>query len=150
MRDVKTQLYLTVHGSKKSVEQIADECGISASYLYRAVSETENGCRFPLDMLIPLMRSTNDYRVLDRLNAICDRTTLSHPRVRALKRKKAQTEVLHEIEANFHEAMKLFYGFWIQPDSARRAELLDALHRHECDVRAMQAAVRTSDQGDLF
>lgn len=66
MRDLKTSLYLTVHGGKKSVEQIADECGITANYLYRACLEGESGCRFPLDLLLPLMQATGDYRVLDQ------------------------------------------------------------------------------------
>lgn len=40
-KPIKTILYETIHRNKKSVEQIADEIGISANYLYRAVPTFE-------------------------------------------------------------------------------------------------------------
>jgi hypothetical protein len=148
MRDLKTQLSLTIHGSKKSVEQIADECGRSASYIYRVCLEGESGLKFPLELLVPLMHATGDYRILDRLNCLCDRVTVSRPRVGKLKRKEQSTA--DEIQANFHAAFNLFFRFWQDPDPAKRAELIQSLHRHECDIEAMKRSVKDFDQGDLF
>lgn len=64
-------LYQTIHKNKKPLKAIAEEIGVSANYLDRAAlpdqedSDTGTGCRFPLKKLIPLIRSTNDYSVLD-------------------------------------------------------------------------------------
>lgn len=149
MRDLKTSLHLTVHGSKKSVEELADKMGISASYLYRACLDGESGCRFPLDLLIPLMQATGDYSVLDHLNARSERITVSLPRVRKMKRK--DPEVVNTIQANFNDAFALFYKFWSDPSrQVDRDALLQALHKHQCDVEAMKRSVRDFDQGDLF
>ena len=148
MRDLKTSLHLTVHGSKKSVEHLADVMGISASSLYRACLDGESGCRFPLDLLIPLMQATGNYSVLDHINARCERITVSLPRVRGLKRKDA--DAVNKIQANFNAAFGEFLKFWIEPGQVEKAELLKALHAHQCDVEAMKRSVRDFDQGDLF
>ena len=84
MQDLKTHLHGTIHRhAAKSVPQIADDLGISASYLYRAAlpceGETATGCRFPLDLLIPLVRSTGDYQVLDYLEAAVGRVAIVLP-----------------------------------------------------------------------
>ncbi len=148
MRDLKTSLYLTIHGSKKSVEQIADECGITANYLYRSCLEGESGCRFPLDLLLPLMQATGDYQVLDHINRRTGRVTASAPRVRALKKKDANT--VNEIQRNFNEAFSQFLKFWSTGDISMKRELVNTLHKHQCDVEAMKRAVADFEQGDLF
>ncbi len=84
MTDLKTHLHATIHRHPaKSVPQIADDLGISSSYLYRAAlpceGETATGCRFPLDLLIPLVRSTGDYQVLDYLEAAVGRVAIALP-----------------------------------------------------------------------
>lgn len=83
MIDLKTHLHGTIHRHAKPVPQIADDLGISASYLYRAAlpceGETATGCRFPLDLLIPLVRSTGDYQVLDYLEAAVGRVAIALP-----------------------------------------------------------------------
>jgi len=66
-------LYKTIHRNKKPLKVIAEEIGVSANYLDRAAlpdaedSETGTGCRFPLKKLIPLIRTTGDYSVLDAI-----------------------------------------------------------------------------------
>lgn len=84
MIDLKTHLHGTIHRHQvKTVPQIADDLGISSSYLYRAAlpcdGETATGCRFPLDLLIPLVRSTGDYQVLDYLEAAVGRVAIALP-----------------------------------------------------------------------
>ena len=148
MKDLKIQLHLTVHSSKKSVEEIADECGISTSYLYRSCLEGDSGCKFPLELLIPLMRSTGDYRVLDRLCRISESYRVPMPRVRKLKKKDAA--VMQEIQANFHAAMKLLYEFWSTGSKSIKADLLETIHKHGADVVAIERSVKDFDQGDLF
>jgi len=148
MRDLKTDLYLTVHSASKSVEQIADEIGISASYLYRACLEGESGCRFPLDLLLPLMHSTGDYRLLDDLNARANRITVALPRVARLKLKDA--EVVNEITGNFQQAMSAVLKFFRKPDRAAIPALAEQLHTHLCEVASLNRAVKNFHQKELF
>ncbi len=70
---LRETLYKTIHLNKKPLKVIAEEIGISENYLTRAAlpdaedSDTGTGCRFPLKRLIPLIRATNDYSVLDHI-----------------------------------------------------------------------------------
>ncbi|HVW09171.1 MAG TPA: helix-turn-helix transcriptional regulator [Bryobacteraceae bacterium] len=148
MRDLKTDLYLTVHSSKKTVEQIADEIGVSASYLYRACLEGESGCRFPLDLLLPLMQATGDYRLLDHLNARAERITVKLPRVSKLK--KQDPKVVNEITQHFHEAMADVLRFFENPDRDAVASLKEKLHRHLCEVASLGHTVNNFHQKELF
>ncbi len=73
MRTLTDCLYSTIHRNKKPLKVIAEEIGMSENYLTRAAlpdqedSETGTGCRFPLKKLIPLIRATNDFSVLDTI-----------------------------------------------------------------------------------
>lgn len=66
-------LYNTIHRNKKPLKVIAEELSMSENYLTRAAlpdsedSDTGTGCRFPLKKLIPLIKATNDYSVLDAI-----------------------------------------------------------------------------------
>jgi len=68
---LRDSLYNTIHRNKKPLKLIAEEIGISENYLTRAAlpepeeNETGSGCRFPLKKLVPLIRATGDYSVLD-------------------------------------------------------------------------------------
>jgi hypothetical protein len=84
---LKTLLYETIHRNTKPAAQLADETGISYSYLCRAGLPTdESGVKFPLEHLIPLMKAANDYSVLKHLNAICGFMSFRVPRGFADKR----------------------------------------------------------------
>lgn len=78
-------LYNTVHRGAKALKVIAEEIGVSDSYLTRAAlpdhddCETGTGCRFPLKKLIPLIRSTDDYQVLDAIEASLGRVAITLP-----------------------------------------------------------------------
>lgn len=73
MMTVRENLYDTIHRSKKPLKVIAEEIGISETYLTRAAlpdqedSDTGTGCRFPLKKLVPLILATNNYSVLDAI-----------------------------------------------------------------------------------
>jgi hypothetical protein len=148
MKDLKTHLYLTVHGSKKSVEQLADECGISASYLYRACLDGESGCRFPLDLAIPLMQASGDFQVLDHLNMRCGRITVNLARVARLKRK--DPAAMNEIQRSFNAVMAQVLEFFETPDPTRIPEIEDALHKHLCEVAALKRTVADFHQQEMF
>lgn len=148
MRDLKTALYFSVHGAKKSVAQIADDCGISASYLYRACLEGDAGCRFPLDLLLPLMQSTGDYTLLDHINARAERITVSLPRVAKLKKKDPQA--INEISGHFNAVMARLLEFYASPTAELQTQIEADLQRHLCEVAAMKRSVKDFKQGDLL
>lgn len=145
---LKAALHRTIHEADKSVEQLAFECRVSPSYLYRACLEGESGCRFPLDLALPLMRATGDYRLLDYLVSECDRATVKLPRVRRLKRKDPQ--VINEIAGNFNGAMSGVLEFFARPDRQKRTAIQQALHGHLCEVISLMKAVADFHQGELF
>ena len=67
--DIKKVLYRTIHRRRESVEQIADDIGCSSSLLYRCANPNDSQARFPLEKLLPLMKSVNDYSILKHLAA---------------------------------------------------------------------------------
>jgi hypothetical protein len=145
---LKAAIHRTVHESKKSVDEIAWACKVSPSYVYRACLQGESGCRFPLDLLIPLMQVTEDRRILDHLNARCGRVTTSMPRVGRLKKKDPQ--VINEIHRNFNAVMAAVLGFFEDPDRTKIPEIEAALHRHLCEVAALKRTVADFHQGELL
>lgn len=88
-KTLKDELYETIHRNKKPLKAIADELDVSENYLTRAAlpdqedSETGTGCRFPLKKLIPLLRCTNDNRVLDYIESAVGRVAYSLPKAGA-------------------------------------------------------------------
>lgn len=82
---LKDNLYRTIHRNRKPPKAIAEEIGVSENYLYRAAlpdpdeSDTGTGCRFPLKKLIPLVRATGDYSVLDYIERTLGRVAVALP-----------------------------------------------------------------------
>ena len=78
---VKTLLYKTIHRNAKPAAQLADEIGISYSYLCRAGLPTdESGVRFPLELVVPLMKSAGEYSLLRHLAMLCGFLLVKAPR----------------------------------------------------------------------
>ena len=80
-------LYETIHRTHgRSLKLIAEEIGMSQSYLTRAAlpdhdeDEGGSGCRFPLNKLVPLIKATNNYSVLDSLEASVGRVAVAMPK----------------------------------------------------------------------
>ena len=85
MNTLRECLYATVHRNRKPLKAIAEEIGVSENYLMRSAlpdpeeSETGSGCRFPLKKLIPLIRSTADFSVLDHIEQSLGRVAIKAP-----------------------------------------------------------------------
>lgn len=86
MGTLRDTLYQTIHRNRKPLKLIAEEIGMSENYLTRAAlpdhdeQESGSGCRFPLKKLIPLIRSTADYRILDHIEASLGRVAIVLPK----------------------------------------------------------------------
>lgn len=110
-QDIKDVLYQTVHQGKKPVKQIADEIGISSNYLYRcALPDDESGVKFPVQYLIPLMKSTNDYSLLKHIANLSGYILAKIPRMK--NSKMDEVDMLDEYQyANFKalQSLKVFF-----------------------------------------
>ena len=85
MSTLKDCLYRTIHRNRKPLKLIAEEIGMSENYLTRSAlpdleeSETGSGCRFPLKKIVPLIRSTEDFSVLDHIEQSLGRVAIKLP-----------------------------------------------------------------------
>ena len=86
-RTMKQCLYDTIHHHPKlSIESIAEQLDMAPSYLYRAAlpdmdmdGEKASGVRFPLKQIVPLIRITQDYQVLDHIEFTLGRVAVPLP-----------------------------------------------------------------------
>ena len=124
---IKSCLYETIHRNKKTVAQLADETGISSNYLYRSALPTEeSGVRFPLDYLIPLMKSTNNYSILKRIASLCDFVLVKLPLLK--KNKKEKNELIAEYQDATVTATKCLINFFNDPAADKYEEASNALN----------------------
>ncbi|AFH47817.1 Hypothetical protein IALB_0103 [Ignavibacterium album JCM 16511] len=125
-KSIKTILYETIHRNKKSVDQIADEIGISSNYLYRAgLPLDENGVRFPLDYLIPLMKATGNYEILEKIAWICGFLLVKEPKVRTPKTEG--TELINDYQDATTLAIRNLKKFLDKPTDSNYNDVINAL-----------------------
>jgi len=111
MKSIKYLLHETLLTSKKSVNQLGDETGISASYLYRACNpEDESNVRFPLDYFVPLMMATNNFSVLKHIANLCGFVLTLLPKLKVNKKEKNQFVADYQ-EASVNATKKLIDYF---------------------------------------
>ncbi|MEI7636374.1 MAG: phage regulatory CII family protein [Syntrophus sp. (in: bacteria)] len=85
MKTLNDCIYQTVHRNTKPLKAIAEEIGMSENYLTRAAlpdqeeSDTGSGCRYPLKKIIPLIRATGDFSVLDFIERSLGRVAVPLP-----------------------------------------------------------------------
>ena len=88
-QSLKDALHDTIHRHQtKSVRAMADEMGMAESYLYRSAlpdqdtgGDGASGVRFPLKMLIPLIRTSGNFAVLDYIEHTLGRVAIPLPKV---------------------------------------------------------------------
>lgn len=124
---IKSCLYETIHRNKKSVVQLADETGISSSYLYRSALPTdESGVRFPLDYLLPLMKATDNYSVLKHIANLCGFILISLPKFKINKKEK--NEFISDYQESTVNAAKKLISFFNEPTKDNYKEVSASLH----------------------
>lgn len=123
---IKMLLYETVHRNKKPVKQLADETGISSSYLYKAcLPEDESGVRFPLDFFVPLMKATNNYSVLKHIAQICGFVLTSLPKPKLNRKEK--NSFVNEYQNITVTAAKHLIKFFDEPTEENFKTVSDSL-----------------------
>ena len=115
-QDIKDVLHSTVHENVKPVKVIADEIGISSNYLYRAaLPDDESGVKFPIQFLIPLMKSTNNYSLLRHIAKVSGFLTVKMPLMTA--NKKDELEIVDEYQDATVKVLKALKTFFNEPSS---------------------------------
>lgn len=112
-KTLKQALHDTLHRHPTlSVEAIAEELDMSASYLYRAATpdpdtdgESASGVRYPLKQVVPLTRITGDYQVMDLLEYQLGRVAIPIPRNDTQPPELTQVNALKAV-VKFGELMK--------------------------------------------
>ena len=121
-QDIKDVLHSTVHGSVKPVKVIADEIGISSNYLYRAaMPDDESGVKFPIQFLIPLMKSTNDFSLLRHIAKVSGFMTVRMPLM--VLNKKDELEIMSDYQDASVRVLQTLKIFLNEPTSLNYANV---------------------------
>ena len=110
---IKKVIYKTIHRSKKTISQIADEMGIDEMSLYKYPLPGESGSNIPLKRIVPLMKVTGDYSLLKHLCILCDHIAIKIPRFKASK--GDSTEIISEYQEASAQAFKDMINFFKHP-----------------------------------
>ncbi|SDP29161.1 phage regulatory CII family protein [Desulforhopalus singaporensis] len=85
-KTLKEALYDTIHHSRIPPKAIAEQLDMALSYLYRAATEdpdmgneSATGVRFPAKQIVPLVRITGDYQVMDLMEFQLGRVAIPIP-----------------------------------------------------------------------
>lgn len=126
MGSIKELLYKTIHRNAKSAAQLADEIGISYSYLCRAgLPADESGVKFPLENLVPLMKAARDYSVLKHLNMLCGFLIVKAPR--GFRDKLEEADAVNHYTSLYTAAMKSIMDFFRNSSPAKMESATSAL-----------------------
>jgi len=128
MNGLKYELYKTIHRNKIPVKKIADLIGISENYLYRSAIDSEespSGARFPLELLTPLMKATNNYSVLKYICSLNGFMAIKMPKFK--NHKGDEIELVNSYQQKSCDAIKKLTDFFNAPTSDNFISLNDAL-----------------------
>ena len=137
-KTLKEAIYQTIHRNpNKSINDIAEECGLSSSSLYRycADEETSSHAELPLRNLIPILNSTNNDCILDYLDARRGRIAFKIPKADLPKLEEG--ELIDDYQHATIDAVSALRKFLSKPD-AKNFEKVDAALR---DVMQTTASV---------
>lgn len=118
-------LYETFHRSRKHPKEIADQVGVSYSYLARAVlGDNPSGCNFPIRLLVPLMRAAGNYSALKVIARECGFLLVKPPRG------NNHRQELYEYQGNFARLLQVLTRFLNYPDRESGRKVIEALADH--------------------
>jgi hypothetical protein len=143
-----SELHATVHRSRKTPEEIADDIGISYSMLCRMVLDGDSGATFDLRRYIPLLRATKNYRTLKYLANHFGFLLVKAPRGR--KSKTGNGALMNDFQKTAAEIVRLFLNFTERPDEAGKRETIAAIVDHMEQGAGLKVRVERYRQGDLF
>lgn len=124
--DVKKVIYKTLHKNKKTIEQIADEMGIDVMSLYKYGLPEPSGSNIPLKRLVPLMKTTNDFSILEHLAKLCEFIIIKVPRFKASK--GDSNEIVSSYQKASADAVNDMITFFKHPTEENYKKVSESLH----------------------
>ena len=128
---VKNILYTTVHRNKKTIDQIADEIGVSANSLYKYCYENEAGVDMPLSRMLPLMNATKNYSLLKHIAHLAGFVLVKIPKLAISK--KDEFDIIDEYQSATVVSIKTLKDFFNDPTqenySRAKESLLEVMER---------------------
>jgi len=149
IKTIQEAVYETVHRSRKPPKQIADEMGISYSYLMRMGLDGESGCDINAKYLVPLMSTTSNYELLKVLNQLCGFL----PPVKPPRGwKNGPKQEVHEYQTAFNQLIGQLLAFIQNPSEALLKDLNQSMMEHMSHTEAMRQRCvnKLINQGELF
>ncbi len=143
-----SELHATVHRSRKTPEEIADDIGISYSMLCRMVLDGDSGTTFDLRRYIPLLRATKNYRTLKYLANHFGFLLVKAPKGR--KSKSGNGALMNGFQKAAAEIVKAFLDFTEHPDEAGKRKTVALIMDHMEQAAGLKVRVERYRQGDLF
>lgn len=148
MDTIKSLLYATIHRNKKSAAQLADEIGISYSYLCRAGLPTdESGVKFPTEYLVPLMKSAGDYSLLRHLAKLSGFLLIKPPR--GFHTKMDESEAVTNYNTLCAVASNLMIEFFRSPSPEKMDAAVTSLHNVMEASASLQKQIINHNQTEL-
>jgi len=143
MKSIAAAIYETIHKSKLSIDELADEIGCSPSLLYK-ISNINEPVELKLSRLIPLMRATKNYSILKHLAHRSGFILVKVPRARKMQQDDlAQCSL---VMAEFQAALARYVKGEIAADEVHGA--VDQALTTVASAKKMIEA--DTPQGDLF
>jgi len=137
---LKDYIYETIHRNSKNIKILADELGISENLLYKYGYDGDNGTDLPLGRLIPLMKVTENYTILQHIAHLCGFVCVKLPKFKAVKGETF--EIINGYQESTTKCIREMKKFFDQPSEDTLKNVNDALkeviqlsvsNSHYCD-----------------
>lgn len=138
-------IWQTVNRGQLTPEQIQDEIDYSASALKRAGLDGESGAGFNLRKLLPLMKTQDDYSILEFLAYRCGFLLIPIPR--GGRSKKDRITSVAEYQKLTALAVEVLVRF--TESGVSQAEVEDILHKMLKGTAEMIQDIKSGDQIEL-
>jgi len=114
-RSLKEAIYVTVHRSKKNINEIAEDLSLSDNQLYRYCYNEEDSSHadLPLRRLLPLIKTTGNFAILDYLENRLGRVAIKIPSLSASR--FDEDEMMEKYHGQTIEAVQALRAFFKNP-----------------------------------
>jgi len=148
-RTLSEAIYITLHKSKKDVQEISDELGLSSSLVYRwgAPEGTSSYADMPLRRLLSVMNTTDCDAILDYFERKRGRLAVKLPK--AAISKLEENEMVESYQETTLTAVKALRSFLTNPGQETFKAIDDALRSVMTESSALDKYVTKKSSGQF-
>lgn len=145
-------VFNTVHHAPngKNVKTIAGDSGMSYNYFTRCVSTTDEACQLPISKAVPLMKSADDFTLLEHLAIQCNFLLVRMPK--GLKKGTDPMMPINAYASQGSELVSMLYNFINEPSENLRCAIDQLIRKHMGDTENLRRRVKNHNthQTELF